>query len=104
MVTYEVIAVVEEDLQASYLEYMRGKHIPEVLATGCFVGAVVEQAEAGRFRVRYQAASQAMLDAYWRDHTARLREDFRAHFPSGISLAREVWSEVIRWRGSRKEA
>lgn len=58
MVTYEVTGIVEERLQASYLEYMRRKP----------------------------------LDA------ARLREDFNRHFPTGIAFARQVWSEVARWR------
>jgi hypothetical protein len=97
MVTYEVTAIVEEQLQASYLEYMRGQHIPDVLATGCFVGAVFEQAEAGQFRVRYQADSQTRLEAYLREHTARLREKFNTHFPTGIAFGRQVWSEVARW-------
>jgi ribose 1,5-bisphosphokinase PhnN len=98
MVTYEATAIVEERLQAACLEYMLGKHIPEVLATGCFVGAVLERAEAGQFRVRYQAASEARVEAYLRDHTARLRQDFDTQFPTGIGFARQVWSEVARWR------
>jgi hypothetical protein len=98
MLTYEVTATVEERLRASYVEYMRGEHIPAVLATGCFAGAVFEQASDGRFRVRYQSPSQAKLELYMRDHTARLREEFSVHFPSGVVLFREVWSEVARWR------
>lgn len=97
MVTYEVTAVVEPSLVEAYATYMRARHIADVLATGCFTGAVFERADATTFRARYQAASQAMVDAYLRDHTARLREEFAAHFPRGIVFSRAVWQEEKRW-------
>lgn len=97
MVTYEVTAVVEPALAEAYLTYMRAHHIAEVLGTGCFTGAVLERADQTTFRARYQAASQAMVDTYLRDHTARLREEFAAHFPRGIVFSRAVWQEDKRW-------
>ena len=97
MVTYEVTAVVEPALVEAYASYMREKHIGDVLATGCFVGAVFERADQQTFRARYQARSQAMVDQYLREHTQRLRDDFAAHFPQGLSFSRAVWHEERRW-------
>jgi len=97
MVTYEVAAMVEPQVAEAYERFMREQHIPDVLATGCFRRVAFERAGPGRYRVRYQAASQEDLDRYLREHTARLRADFAAHVPAGVQLAREVWTEVQRW-------
>ena len=101
MVTYEVTAVVEPRLVDAYVEYMRESHIAEVLATGCFVGAVFECADECTFRARYQAESGA-LDGYLSHHTARLREAFAGHFPAGIRFSRAVWTEQHRWHASAR--
>ena len=97
MVTYEVTAEVEAALAERYESFMRDGHIPDVFATGCFHAVSFERAASGRYRIRYQAASQAEVDRYLRDHTARLRADFLAHFPTGATLSREVWTELGRW-------
>ena len=97
MVTYEVVADVEPAARERYEAFMRERHIPDVFATGCFRAVAFEHAAGGRYRIRYQASSPDEVDRYLRDHTARLRADFAAHFPSGASLAREVWTELQRW-------
>jgi hypothetical protein len=100
MIAYEVTAEVEEGLAAAYERYMREKHVPEVLATGCFFAAEFARSSPGRYRTSYLARSQADLDRYLGAHTARLRADFAAHFPEGVSLSREVWTTVERWEGA----
>jgi hypothetical protein len=95
--TYEVSAAVDPDLVGTYERYMRETHIPAILATGCFRRVVFERSGVGRYRVRYQADSQADLDRYLRDHTARLRAEFAAQFPTGVELSREVWTDLQRW-------
>ena len=100
MVTYEVTAVVDAARITDYEEYMR-RHIPDLLATGCFTAARLEKAAPGRYRVLYQAPSQADLDRYLRDHAAGLRADFVKHFPAGVQLSREVWAAVEVWPAPR---
>ncbi len=97
MVTYEVNAVVEPHLQDTYERFMCEQHIPDVFGTGCFRGVVFERGGPGRYRVRYQATTQADVVQYLREHTERLRADFAAHFPTGVQLSREIWTELQRW-------
>jgi hypothetical protein len=47
----------------------------------CFVRITFERSASGRFRTRYEAASQEALDTYFHKHAERLREDFRRRFP-----------------------
>ncbi|MBL0312967.1 MAG: DUF4286 family protein [Holophagaceae bacterium] len=94
MTVYEVTVDVEARLTESFEQYMRGKHIPEILATGCFTAIHFEKAAPARFRTRYEAPSRTELDNYLSEHTARFREDFMTHFPIGCTVRREVWEEV----------
>jgi hypothetical protein len=97
MITYEVVARSEPPLAADYEDYMRRVHVPAVLATGCFVGAIFERTAEGLFRMRYQAGSQEALDRYLQDHTSRLREEITARFPTGITFSRAIWSKLEQW-------
>lgn len=97
MIAYEVTVEVEEALVEPYLEYMRARHIPQILATGCFAHAELNRAQETRFRQRYLANTLADLERYFEKHAPALRADFAARFPSGTRLTREIWEELGRW-------
>jgi hypothetical protein len=97
MVTYEITTLVQSQLVEAYERYMRERHIPELLGTGCFQGAVLTRAAPGHYRVRYEAQSDADLERYLAKHAARLREDFVSHFPEGVGVSREVWVAIQTW-------
>lgn len=97
MVTYEVTTIVDPRLVEAYERYMRRVHIPDLLATGCFHGAALTRSATGRYRVRYEAPAEADLERYLATHATRLREDFAAHFPEGVTASREVWITIQSW-------
>jgi hypothetical protein len=104
MVTYEITAQVRIDIVDSYEEYMRERHIPDVLASGHFSAATFSRSTAGRYRIRYEAFDQAALDEYLKSDAAALRQHFTDHFPEGIELSRENWTLVQQWDTSRGTA
>jgi catechol 2,3-dioxygenase-like lactoylglutathione lyase family enzyme len=91
-VTYEVTATVDLELADRYEEYMQEHHIPDLLATGCFVEATFSRSAPGRYRIRYEAPNEATLDTYLRDHAASLRAKVDQEFGGAVSLSREVWT------------
>ena len=97
MVTYEITATVAPTLAEAYERYMRERHIPDLLATGCFVGAIFSRAEAGRYRIRYESPSRDTLGRYLAEHAPGLRAHFEAQFPAGVQLSREQWESVQCW-------
>jgi hypothetical protein len=99
MITYEITAEVEPASVEAYERYMRERHIPALLDTGCFEAASLSRAAPGRYRIRYETADQAQLDRYLGTHAAALRDDFALHFATGVSLSREVWIVIQRWDG-----
>lgn len=94
MITYEVTAIVDAALTVQYEQYMTSKHLADVLSSGCFVEAVLERAAPGKYRARYMAQNEEDLERYLREHTAAKRADFAKHFPTGVILSREVWTEL----------
>jgi hypothetical protein len=97
MIRYEVTLQVEPALAPTVEEYMRNRHIPDILATGCFRRIHFDQASSARFRTCYQAESQEELDRYQRDHAPKFRAEFLAEFPRGITVTRETWTERQLW-------
>ena len=98
MVTYEVTVEVALELTDQYIAYMLIRHVPDLMATGCFLSAEFAQAGETRFRQRYVAFSREDLDRYLAEHAVRLRADFAKHFPSGTALTREVWDIHKTWQ------
>lgn len=97
-VVYEVTVVVEGDPAADFEEFMRRRHIPEVLATGYFTGASFLRSSSGtRYCTRYTAESREALDNYLESAAAALRADFLEHFPAGVQVSREVWEEIEKF-------
>lgn len=92
-VTYEVTAVVPAEFVDRFEDYMRNRHISDVLATGYFESATFSRTE-GKYRMKYVAPSRESLETYLSNDTMRLRDDFYAHFPEGIELSREVWDVI----------
>ena len=97
MIRYEVIVQVREDLRDRFEAYFIATHIPEILATGCFLDIRFDRADSGAFRTVYHAATRADLDRYLREHTARFRADLAREFPDGITPSRENWTELRCW-------
>ena len=97
MIAYEVTIDVADGLIDDYLEFMRARHIPAVLATGCFAYAEFDRASETRFRQRYLAANLADLERYLERHAPALRADYQRRFPEGTHLIREIWEELGRW-------
>lgn len=98
MIVYEVTVAPESDLRSAFETYMRETHIDEVLATGCFVAAQFVSASSGSYATRYTASTQEDLDRYLEQHAQRLRADFAAHFPTGVTVTREVWEILEEWQ------
>jgi hypothetical protein len=97
MIRYEVIVAVREDLRERFERYFVETHIPEILATGCFLDIRFDRADSGAYRTVYHAATRADLDRYLAAHTAHFRADFVKHFPEGVAPSRENWTEIRSW-------
>jgi hypothetical protein len=97
MLLYEVTLEVESPLAERLAQYMRSSHIPQIYQTGCFRRISFQRASSTRFRTSYEAASPPDLERYLTVHAEAFRADFRAQFPSGLTISRETWTEDTVW-------
>lgn len=90
--SYEVTAVIREDLRDAFESFMIEIHIPEVMETGSFTDARFSTIEPGRYKASYTARSREVLDKYLAEHSPLLRENVAKHFPEGVEFSREEWA------------
>ena len=93
-IAYEVTAEVGESLRDHFERYMVERHIPDLMETGCFMGAQFERTTSGIYRTRYEAYDRAALERYIKEHAARLREHVAEKFPEGITFNRVEWETL----------
>lgn len=80
MIIYNVTSNIDQSINDKWLKWIK-KHIPQVLATGCFTEAkltrvLVEEEMGGiTYSVQYRAKSRKDLDTYYRNFAEGLRQD-----------------------------
>lgn len=91
MILYNVTVNVDDQIHDDWLDWMRSKHVPDVLATGCFIEGrifkvLVEEQEGTTYSVQYRASSMAEYEHYrnvyapalQKEHTERYKDKFVA--------------------------
>ena len=102
-VAYEVRVSLDPSQGVAFEEFMRGHHVPAVLASGCFTGAHFERRAPGEYRTRYTAATRGDLERYVAEHAPGLRGDFAARFGDRAVVTREVWGTLEAWGGKQRD-
>ena len=86
MIIYNVTVKIDSDIEKDWLHWMQEEHIPDVLATGCFLGHEIlrlrypKDDEGSTFAIRYECADMAVLEKYHREHASRLQADHRDRY------------------------
>ena len=100
MLVYEVNLSVDAEVADAFAAWLPG-HVAELLALPGFLSADifrVEEPAAGAgevgLSVRYRLRDRDALEAYLRDHAARLRADGTARFGGRFQATRRVLSPL----------
>lgn len=81
MYIYNVTTNIEESAHKEWLTWMKEIHIPDVLATGKFLGAklskvLVEEEMGGMtYSVQFTSSDKETLEKYYTEDAERLRQD-----------------------------
>ncbi len=100
MYIYNVTLNIDETIHDQWMQWMKSKHIPDVLATGKFSAAkmckvLVEEEMGGiTYSIQYTTDSKTTLEAYYREDAPRLREDIMKLF-AGKFVAFRTELEVV---------
>jgi Domain of unknown function (DUF4286) len=80
MLIYNVTIKVDAAIAAPWLKWMKEEHIPQVLATGCFVRAQMvklletDETDGPTYAVQYYAESRGQYDKYIATYADALRQ------------------------------
>ncbi len=85
MILYNVTIILEEDIQAAWLDWMQNKHIEQVMSTGCFASnrmlKVLESPNDGvTYCIQYVADSLEKYNEYQEKFAVALQKDYPAEF------------------------
>lgn len=80
MIIYNVTVNIDNSVHEEWLEWMKSKHIPDVVGTGCFtegnIFRILVNEESGiSYSVQYSAVSMDDVNRYLKDHAEALRND-----------------------------
>lgn len=81
MILYNVTISIDQVVEIQFVEWLRNKHIQDVLDTGCFKSARLTrltshtQPDTTNYSIQYLAESQKDLNKYYKVHAPRLREE-----------------------------
>ena len=86
MLIYNVTIGIDKQLEAKWLQYMKEKHIPDVLKTGMFVSGKIyrvlhdNEDDTLSFSVQYFAKTIDHVQRYLEEFAPALRDDHQKHF------------------------
>ncbi|HEX4887659.1 MAG TPA: DUF4286 family protein [Luteibaculaceae bacterium] len=98
-ILYNVTVSLEPEIHDEWLQWMREKHIPEVLATGCFLEnrmlRILNEEDNGiTYAMQYLAPSMEQYQRYIHEHAPALRGDAEARFANKFAAFRTVLTLV----------
>ncbi len=80
MIIYNVTVKVDESIKPEWLAWLKGEHIPDMVATGCFTHAVilqlleVDNSEGPTFAIQYHSESKGLYNNYIENHAPAMRQ------------------------------
>jgi hypothetical protein len=103
MILYNVTVSIDQSVHQDWLQWMRETHIPEVLATGCFLESrlsrIQGEEEGGvTFSVMYLAPSQEKYDEYQQVYAPKLQADHTSHYIGKFATFRTVLQVVEEFK------
>lgn len=80
MIIYNVTVKVENEIRDEWVKWMKNKHIPDVMATGCFKEyrfskILVDDEDGVNYSIQYLCDSMEMLESYQENHASDLQKE-----------------------------
>lgn len=79
MYIYNVTITLEPEIEAQWLQWMQQEHIPQMIHTGKFLGALMTKVLTDQdlggptYSVQYRCTSKAMLQSYYNEDAENMR-------------------------------
>ncbi|MGV3610931.1 MAG: DUF4286 family protein [Fluviicola sp.] len=105
-IIYNVTVSLDPNIELDWVNWMRTVHIPEVMATGCFLESRMSkmnnEEEGGcTYAMTYVAYSQEHLDDYQNNHAAALQVDHKSRYEGRFAAFRSTLNVIEHFQHER---
>lgn len=96
MLVYNVTVNIDDSVHDEWLDWMKSKHIPDVLNTGCFMNAriskmLIEEEMGGvTYSIQYTLENQSKMDEYEEKFATNLRNEHHAKYEGKYAAFRTM--------------
>jgi hypothetical protein len=99
MILYNVTVSLDPNIESEWLNWMRSKHIPDVLETGCFresrLSRIHGEEDGGvTYSVMYLSPSQELMDLYQDKFAPALQKEHSAKYEGKFAAFRTFLTVV----------
>jgi hypothetical protein len=99
MLIYNVTINIDERIADEWVRWMKTTHMPEVVATGCFVEfrlcRIFGEEQGGRtFAAQYHCPSMAIFEQYQKDYAPALQAKTRERYGNQFAAFRTLMEIV----------
>jgi len=103
MILYNVTVSIDPAIAEDWVNWMRSNHIPDVMATGCFVESRISRVhgeeEGGvTYAITYLSPSQEKMDEYQQHHAPVLQKDHSERYAGKFAAFRTILSVIEEFK------
>ena len=103
MILYNVTVSIDPIIAEDWVNWMRSNHIPDVMATGCFVESRISRVhgeeEGGvTYAITYLSPSQEKMDEYQQQHAPVLQKDHAERYSGKFAAFRTILSVIEEFK------
>jgi hypothetical protein len=95
MFIYNVTVNIADDAHQEWLKWMKEKHIPDVMKTGCFIDnqmvkVLYVEDEGHTFSIQYKFLEMADIEKYQKEFAPKLQAEHTARFKDKYTAFRTL--------------
>lgn len=99
MIIYNVTVNIDNDVREEWLQWMKEKHIPDVLATGLFTEnrifrVLVEEENGTTYSIQYSCHTMQDYETYRDQHAPRLQKEHTEKYSGKFAAFRTLLEMV----------
>jgi len=98
MIVYNVSVQIDEEVKEDWLDWMKEKHIPDVMNTGLFTGfkflKVLNEETEHTYAIQYFCKDMSKLNAYFDEFAPDLQEEHSSRYKNKFVAFRTIMEDV----------
>lgn len=103
MILYNVTVAIDPSVEEEWLNWIRSVHIPDVMATGCFIESrfskvQTEEDEANSYAITYLCNNTELLEKYRTTHAPKLQKEHSEKFEGRFAAFRTLLNVIEEFK------